>query len=83
MTTAQTTKRFPAIIMIATFCAVASACTTIYGAGLTNASLVGGPMTSRVKFRMRLSEAEISETAAAFGSYGVQDPPGREAATKR
>jgi hypothetical protein len=45
--------------------------------------LVGGPMTSRVKFRMRLSEAEISETAAAFGSYGVQDPPGREAATKR
>jgi hypothetical protein len=44
--------------------------------------LIGDPMTSRVKFRMLLSEAEISETAAAFGSYGVQDPPGGEAATK-
>ena len=44
--------------------------------------LVRDPMTSGVKFRMLLSEAEISETAAAFGSYGVQDPPGGEAATK-
>ena len=46
-------------------------------------TLVGDPMTSRVKFRMRLSEAEISETAAAFGSYGVQDPPAKETATKQ
>ncbi|KJC50533.1 fuculose phosphate aldolase [Bradyrhizobium sp. LTSP885] len=34
---------------------------------------IGGPVL--------LNEAEISETAAAFGSYGVQDPPVRETAT--
>ena len=45
--------------------------------------LVGNPMTSQVKFRMRLGEAEIGETAAAFGSYGVQDPPAKEPATKQ
>ena len=39
--------------------------------------LVRDPMTSGVKFRMLLSEAEISETAAAFGSYGVQDAPAK------
>jgi len=35
---------------------------------------IGGPVL--------LSEADISETAAAFGSYGVQDPPA-EAAARR
>jgi L-fuculose-phosphate aldolase len=32
---------------------------------------IGGPVL--------LSEAEIKETAAAFGSYGVQDPPSKSA----
>jgi L-fuculose-phosphate aldolase len=32
---------------------------------------IGGPVL--------LSEADISETIAAFGSYGVQDPPARSA----
>ena len=34
---------------------------------------IGGPVL--------LSEADISETAAAFGSYGVQDPPAKVAGT--
>src|SRR2546430_2357364 len=34
---------------------------------------IGGPVL--------LSEADISETAAAFGSYGVQDPPAKAGAT--
>jgi hypothetical protein len=29
-----------------------------------------------------LSETEIGETAAAFGSYGMQDPPAKMAAPK-
>jgi L-fuculose-phosphate aldolase len=34
---------------------------------------IGGPVL--------LSEAEIAEAAAAFGSYGVQDPPTKKIAT--
>jgi L-fuculose-phosphate aldolase len=34
---------------------------------------IGGPVL--------LNEAQISDTVAAFDSYGVQDPPAREAAT--
>jgi L-fuculose-phosphate aldolase len=34
---------------------------------------IGGPVL--------LSEAEIGETTAAFGNYGVQNPPVEEAAT--
>jgi L-fuculose-phosphate aldolase len=34
---------------------------------------IGGPVL--------LSEAEIGETTAAFGDYGAQNPPVKEAAT--
>jgi predicted acyltransferase (DUF342 family) len=71
MTTAQTTKRFPAIIMIATFCAVASACTTIYGAGLMKASVVGGPMTIDGPMTVNGS-LTVGGPATVHGAVGAQ-----------
>ena len=43
--TAQMMKRLGTMLVAASLCAVTSSCTTVYGGGLTNASVVSGPLT--------------------------------------